>query len=54
MYDALRMEITNTSAAPSTRSWYDYEYITGANTQTAANNAAALTASCLLYTSTRT
>ncbi|MGA2230034.1 MAG: polysaccharide lyase family protein [Tepidisphaeraceae bacterium] len=45
MYDALRMEITNTSAAPSTRGWYDYEYITGSNTQTAANNAAALSAS---------
>ena len=44
MYDALRMEITNTSAAPSTRGWYDYEYITGANTQTAANNSLGLTA----------
>ncbi|MGA2233635.1 MAG: polysaccharide lyase family protein, partial [Tepidisphaeraceae bacterium] len=44
MYDALRMEITNTSANPTTRGWYDYEYITGSNTQTAANNAAALTA----------
>jgi autotransporter-associated beta strand protein len=41
MYDALRMEITNTSAAPTTRGWYDYEYITGSNTQTAADNALA-------------
>jgi Polysaccharide lyase family 4, domain III/Polysaccharide lyase family 4, domain II len=29
MYDALRMEITNTSAAPSTTGWFDYEYING-------------------------
>jgi hypothetical protein len=29
LYDALRMEITNTSAAPSTTGWYDYEYING-------------------------
>ena len=27
-YDALRMEITNTSAAPSARGWYDYEFVT--------------------------
>ncbi|MGD1030827.1 MAG: polysaccharide lyase family protein, partial [Opitutaceae bacterium] len=27
-YDALRMEITNTPAAPSVRSWYDYEFVT--------------------------
>jgi len=26
-YDALRMEITNTSAAPSASNWYDYEYV---------------------------
>ncbi|MGA2232999.1 MAG: polysaccharide lyase family protein, partial [Tepidisphaeraceae bacterium] len=28
MYDALRMEITNTSASPTTTGWYDYNYIT--------------------------
>jgi len=37
-YDALRMEITNTSAAPSTRGWYDYEYVTS-GTYTPANDA---------------
>jgi hypothetical protein len=42
MYDALRMEITNTSAAPSTTDWYDYEYITGENSQIDANNAMGL------------
>jgi hypothetical protein len=36
-YDALRMEITNTSAAPATRGWYDYEYVT-AGTYTPAND----------------
>jgi hypothetical protein len=36
-YDALRMEITNTSAAPSTRGWYDYEYVTS-GTYTPAND----------------
>ena len=45
MYDALRMEITNTSAAPTTTGWNDYAYITGANTQTGPNNAASLTES---------
>jgi autotransporter-associated beta strand protein len=44
MYDALRMEITNTSAAPATTGWYDYEYITGANSQSAANDSVASTA----------
>jgi autotransporter-associated beta strand protein len=34
-YDALRFEITNNSASPSTTGWNDYEYITGANTQAA-------------------
>jgi len=38
MYDALRMEITNTSAAPATRGWFDYEYVTS-GTYTAANDA---------------
>ena len=32
MYDALRMEITNTSAAPSTTGWYDYTYVTSSDT----------------------
>ena len=43
MYDALRMEITNTSANPSTTGWYDYTYING-NTQIAQNDARALAA----------
>jgi autotransporter-associated beta strand protein len=30
MYDALRMEITNTSAAPSSTGWYDYNFISSA------------------------
>jgi hypothetical protein len=42
MYDALRMEITNTSANPATTGWYDYEYIT-ATTQTFQNDAVGLT-----------
>jgi hypothetical protein len=37
-YDALRMEITDTPAAPSTRGWYDYEYVTS-GTYTPANDA---------------
>jgi len=32
-YDAMRMEITNTSANPTTTGWYDYTWVTGANTQ---------------------
>ena len=28
MYDALRMEIAATSAAPSAHAWYDYEFVT--------------------------
>ena len=28
MFDAMRMEITNTSASPSTTGWDDYNYIT--------------------------
>ncbi|HEY1683307.1 MAG TPA: polysaccharide lyase family protein [Tepidisphaeraceae bacterium] len=44
MYDALRMEITNTSAAPSTTGWYDYEYITGANSQIDADDAVGFSA----------
>ena len=38
MYDALRMEITNTSASPSVTGWHDYEYIFGTSSQTAAND----------------
>ncbi len=45
MYDALRMEITNTSASPAATGWNDYAYITGANTQTGPNNAAGLSVS---------
>ncbi len=37
-YDALRMEITNTSAAPSTRGWNDYEFVTSGS-YVAANDA---------------
>lgn len=44
MYDALRMEITNSSAAPSATGWYDYEYITGPNSQIDANNTIGLSA----------
>ncbi|HZZ26488.1 MAG TPA: polysaccharide lyase family protein [Pirellulales bacterium] len=40
MYDALRMEITNTPADPSITGWHDYEYITGSNSQVDANNTA--------------
>ena len=29
MYDAMRMEITNTSSDPSVTGWYDYTYING-------------------------
>jgi hypothetical protein len=45
MYDALRMEITNTSAAPSTMGWDDYEYIFGFNSQIDADNTIGLNAS---------
>jgi autotransporter-associated beta strand protein len=38
MYDALRMEITNTAATPNTTGWHDYAYITGSNTQTNPDN----------------
>jgi hypothetical protein len=38
MYDALRFEIASTSAAPATRGWNDYEYVTS-GTYTAANDA---------------
>jgi autotransporter-associated beta strand protein len=31
MYDALRMEITNTSASPGTTGWDDYTYINGSS-----------------------
>jgi len=50
MYDALRMEITNKSASPSATGWHDYEYITGPNTQTAADNTSGLTAAQLQNT----
>jgi hypothetical protein len=39
MYDALRMEITNTSADPSLTGWYDYAWVTGPNSQVLANDA---------------
>jgi hypothetical protein len=39
-YDALRLEITGTSANPSTRGWHDYEYVTS-GTYTPANDAVA-------------
>ena len=29
MYDALRLEITNTSADPAVTGWNDYEYLYG-------------------------
>jgi autotransporter-associated beta strand protein len=45
MYDALRMEITNTSASPATTGWNDYAYITGANTQSGPVDSVGLTAS---------
>jgi autotransporter-associated beta strand protein len=37
MYDALRMEITNTSASPTVTGWDDYTYING-STQVAQND----------------
>ena len=37
MYDALRFEITNTSADPATRGWHDYEYLYN-NTDTLADD----------------
>jgi hypothetical protein len=40
MYDALRMEISPTSANPSTTNWHDYEYVTP-STYVAANDAVA-------------
>ncbi|HEY3788916.1 MAG TPA: polysaccharide lyase family protein, partial [Urbifossiella sp.] len=43
MYDALRMEITNTSAAPSVTGWDDYNYISG-STQIGQNDAVGLPA----------
>ncbi len=43
MYDALRMEITNTSASPSVTGWDDYTYING-STQVAQNDVIAQTA----------
>ena len=41
MYDALRMEITNTSANPTVTGWHDYTYITdiSGSTSAAANDA---------------
>jgi autotransporter-associated beta strand protein len=44
MYDAMRMEITNTSADPTTTGWEDYTYING-SAQTAPNDAHGLAAS---------
>jgi hypothetical protein len=43
MYDALRMEITGTSADPSVTGWHDYNYING-NTHVGQNDALALAA----------
>jgi hypothetical protein len=43
MYDALRMEITNTSANPSTTGWFDYNYISG-STQIPQNDSVGTTA----------
>ncbi len=43
-YDALRFEITNTSAAPATTGWHDYEYIPNSNSQFAADETAGLSA----------
>jgi hypothetical protein len=43
MYDALRMEITNTSAAPSTTGWYDYDFVSG-SPQVNANDSIGLAA----------
>jgi hypothetical protein len=43
MYDALRMEITNTSGNPATTGWYDYTYSNG-STQVAQDDAMGLTA----------
>ena len=40
MYDALRMEISPTSANPSTTNWHDYEYVTP-STYVAADDAVA-------------
>jgi rhamnogalacturonan endolyase len=40
MYDALRLEITNTSADPAVTGWNDYEYLYG-STYTPANDALA-------------
>ena len=39
MYDAMRMEITNTSADPSVTGWYDYAWVTGADSQVLADDA---------------
>jgi hypothetical protein len=41
MYDALRMEITNKSASPTTTGWDDYTYISG-STQVPPNDAVGL------------
>jgi hypothetical protein len=42
MYDALRMEITNTSANPAVTGWYDYNYINSSGT-TVQNDSIGLT-----------
>jgi hypothetical protein len=41
-YDAMRMEITNTSADPSATGWHDYEYIPVSGSQIDANDALGL------------
>ncbi|HEX3358802.1 MAG TPA: polysaccharide lyase family protein, partial [Tepidisphaeraceae bacterium] len=43
MYDAMRMEITNTSAAPSSTNWHDYEFITNTGSQIDASDSLGLT-----------
>ncbi len=45
MYDALRMEITKNSSNPSVTGWYDYNYVTGSNSQTAPVDSTGSTAS---------
>ncbi|GGH09969.1 choice-of-anchor D domain-containing protein [Silvibacterium dinghuense] len=41
MDDALRLELTNTSAAPTSTNWYDYEYVSTSSTSSTSNNVAA-------------
>ena len=43
MYDAMRMEITNTSADPGTTNWHDYEFISNSGSQIDASDTVGLT-----------